>query len=186
MIIKRLIPWLTVLAASSSWGCDTSALQKKNGVESSDSGTAGSGGSECAGGPVTWQTPTVSFSARDFQILAGGQCFTSAGASVDVHSDPGTSTYTTLELIWTEHAREMRYFIYFSADSSGWWSDEMRTYNGQTANPDWLYYRGSFFKSPIGGTFTGDLDLTSGADEDPLRGELVLRGVQLSTTLSGT
>jgi hypothetical protein len=185
MTIKRLIPCLTVLVAAVSWGCDTSSLQKR-GVESIDSGTAGTGGSDaCASGTaVAWQTPTVTLRACDFAIVADGKRYTSAGATVDVHSDPGDPVYTTLELIWTENDREMRYFIYFSADATGWWSNEMRTYNGQLPNSDWLYYEGTFFKSPLGGTFVGDVDLQNEA-LDPFRGELHLHGLQLSTTLTG-
>lgn len=186
MSITRLFPWLTVLAAWSSFssGCDTSTLQK-NGVWSTDSGTAGSDGHDsCAGGPVAWQTPTVSLAAREFWIVADGQCFTTAGATVDVHSDPGNASYTSLELTWTEQSREMRYFIYFSADATSWWSSEMRTYNAQP-NGDWLYYYGRFFNSLIGAPFTGDVDLTNAAD-DSIRGELHLHGLQLATKLTGT
>jgi hypothetical protein len=153
-------------------GCDSSTLQ---------SGKDPPGGA--AANPVAWQSPTVSLAASDFWIVADGQRY-SGNAGIDIHSDPGTGTYTTLELIWTENGREMRYFTYFSANATGWWSDEMRTYNGQTDAADWLYYRGTFFQSPIGAAFHGDVDLTNASD-DPYRGELHLHGLTLSTTLSG-
>ena len=79
----------------------------------------------------------------------------------------------------------MRYFIYFNADSSNWWSEEMRTYNGQQPYGDWLFYYGTFFKSPIGKVFTGNLDL-SNDPADSIRGELHLHGLTLSTTFSGS
>ena len=140
---------------------------------------------DCTAIPVFWQTPTVSLKATAFWIVADGKCYTSASAAVSVHSDPGDSRYTTLELTWTEDSREMRYFIYFAADGKGWRSNEMRTYNGQRPYSDWLYYHGTFFQSPIGEAFTGDIDLTNDPT-DTLRGELHLHGVTLSTTLSGT
>lgn len=133
--------------------------------------------------PVAWNTPTVSLTADDFWIMADGQRYTSANTVVNVHSDPGSATYTTLELIWTEDGREMRLFIYFQADSTSWWSNEIRTYNGQ-AYGDWLYYYGTFFASPLGAAYRGDIDLTNIAT-DQFRGELHMHGHALSTSLSG-
>jgi hypothetical protein len=135
--------------------------------------------------PVAWHTPTVSLTADDFWIMADGQRYTSASAFVSVHSDPGWATYTTLELVWTENGREMRMFIYFYANSTSWWSDEIRTYNGQTGYGDWLYYYGTFFASPIGSAYRGNIDITNIAT-DQFRGELHMHGLVLSTTLSGT
>jgi hypothetical protein len=135
--------------------------------------------------PVAWQTPTVSLTAEDFWIVANGQRFTGIGAAIDIGGEPSHSTYTTLELEWMEHDVEMRLFIYFAADPTGWWSYEMRTYDAQpTLIPNWLYYRGPFFGSALGATFQGDLDLTNAAD-DPYRDELHLHGLALSTTLTG-
>ncbi len=147
----------------------------------SDSGTIGA---SCNGPAVTWQTATVSLQASAFWIVANGQCYTSRGAKVRVDGDPGWSRYTTLELTWTELGREMRFFTYFYADSSSWWSDEMRTYNGQQPYGDWLFYYGKFFTSPIGQSFHGDIDLTNDP-QDEIRGELHLRGLTLSTTMTG-
>jgi hypothetical protein len=135
----------------------------------------------CGGARITSAAAFRSHSGdrRTRIFAAGGKDDAPSG-----HSDPGFGTYTTLELIWTEGGREMRYFIYFSANASGWWSSEMRTYNGQTGLADWLYYDGTFFQSPLGAAFHGDIDLTNAAG-DPYRGELHLHGLVLSTTLSG-
>jgi hypothetical protein len=143
----------------------------------------GCGADHSTPNPVAWQTATVALTAHDFWIVADGQSFTAKSDAVDVHSDLGNPTYTTLELIWNENQREMRFFIYFSADATGWWSNEMRTYNAQSPG-DWLYYDGTFFGSPIGTAFQGDVDLTN-ASTDSLRGALHLRGLALSTTLTG-
>ena len=152
---------------------------------------AGTGGApaastpaNCTPIPVSWQTSTVSLKAAAFWIVADGKCYTSASAVVNVHSDPGDPSYTTLELIWTENNREMRYFIYFQSDGKTWSSNEMRTYNGQQPYSDWLYYYGKFFPSPIGHAFTGNIDLTNDP-ADTIRGELHLHGLTLSTTLTG-
>lgn len=142
------------------------------------------GAGEVSANPISWHTSTVSLTAADFWIIADGQRYTSKGATVDVHSDPGDPTYTSLELTWTERGREMRFFTYFYApDTTGWFSNEMRTYDGQVA-PDWLFYKGTFFKSAIGAPFHGDLDLTNDPS-DAIRGELHLHGVTLSTALTG-
>jgi len=53
----------------------------------------------CTPSPVFWQTSTVSLKAAEFWIVADGKCYTSASVAVNVHSDPGWSSYTTLELI---------------------------------------------------------------------------------------
>ena len=113
------------------------------GGTSNSGGATGAGGvsslpssNSCAGPALAWRTPTVSFQAESFGIWADGHCYTSATAKVDVNGDPGDSRYTTLELEWNENNREMRYFIYFGADRSGWWSDEMRTYDGQEPHND--------------------------------------------------
>jgi hypothetical protein len=158
-------------------GCEASTLQSGNDpiTSAADSSTPK---------PIAWQTSTVKVEASEFWIVADGQRFDDP-AGVNLHSDPGSGTYTTLELIWNELGREMRLNIYFAADPSGWWSNEVRTYNGQTGLPDWLYYKGTFFKSSIGSPFRGDIDLTNAAD-DPYRGELHLHGLELSTTLDGS
>ena len=169
--LGRLGGLICLTLAPALMGCDPAAL---------DNGKADA----AAPNPVTWQTPTVSLTASDFWIVADGQRFSGSGG-IEVNGDPGDGRYTTLELTWHENDREMRFFTYFSADASGWWSGEMRTYNGQVPFADWLYYHGTFFTSPIGTPFRGDLDLTNAAG-DPYRGELHLHGLLLSTTLTGS
>jgi hypothetical protein len=142
------------------------------------------GGQDCVGQPVAWHTGTVSLQADAFWILADGQCYTSKNAVVQVHSDPGTPVYTTLELIWTELGREMRFFIYFKANTSNWWSEEMRTYDGRQPYSDWIFYYGSFFQSTIGQAFRGNVDLSNDSG-DTIRGRLHLGGLTLATTLKG-
>lgn len=122
--------------------------------------------------------------ADDFWIVANGTRFEGKDPAIDVHSDPGDPTYTSLELRWEEHGREMRFFIYlYAPDATGWFSNEMRTYNNEAVS-DWLTYRGTFFLSPIGSAFHGDLDLTN-SPSDATRGELHLHGLTLTTTLTG-
>jgi hypothetical protein len=142
-------------------------------------GTRGTPGSN----PVAWKTSTVTLTAEDFWIVSDGQRFTSQVASIAVHSDPGDSKYTTLELIWTEHDREMRIILYFKADADSWWSYEMRTYVGQE-DGEWLYYHGPFIKTPMGAPFRGDIDFKNDST-DKFRGEIHLHGVEIITTLTG-
>jgi hypothetical protein len=154
------------------------------GVGAGCSSEGGGGGTKP--NPVSWKTDTVSLTASDFWIVADGLTYFGNPNPIDIHSDPGDPTYTTLELVWNERGREMRFFTYFQADATTWSSNEMRTYNGQPeATVDWLFYEGTFFQSPIGATFHGDLDLMNNAS-DPFRGELHLHGLALSTTLAGS
>jgi hypothetical protein len=114
------------------------------------------------GAPVAvhFATPQVRFDAAALAIDADGQRFTSAGSTVDVNSDPGTrDKYTTLELTWTERGVEMRLYAYFASDGHDWWATELRTYNGKS-NGDWIFYTNTYFRTPLGHAFTGNVDLS--------------------------
>ncbi len=124
-------------------------------------GDDGGGGGE-EGSSVSWKTDVVSLDCADFYIVANGQTFSAAVDQVDVHSDPGWESYCTLEITWQESGVEMRLNMYFQADGSKWWSDEIRTYDGQV-NGDWIYYTGKFFETNLGEAFTGSLEILSGS-----------------------
>lgn len=109
---------------------------------------------------VHFATPQVRFDAASLLIDADGQRFTSAASTVNVHSDPGTrNEYTTLELTWTERSIEMRLYMYFASDGHDWWATELRTYNGSSPG-DWIFYTHTYFRTPLGHAFVGDVDLT--------------------------
>jgi hypothetical protein len=134
--------------------------------------------SQPLGGPVSWQSENdlVQFKADDFLIEANGKTFKAQNTPVAVDSDPGSAVYWTLEVTWQEHGVEMRMFIYFASDGRDWWATEIRTYDGQ-ANGDWIFYRGTYFESPLGRPFVGDLDLTDKATGDALH----VHGLRLET-----
>ena len=98
---------------------------------------------------VSFGTPQVSLDADDFYLIINGQKFAPYFKDVQVHSDPGNPNYTTLELTWYENGIEMRMYIYFKSDGTNWWSEEVRTYNGNSPG-DWIYYYGKFFESQLG------------------------------------
>jgi hypothetical protein len=125
---------------------------------------------------VNWQTAFVSLRATSLVIDVAGKQFTAAGAQVQLHSDPGDPSYWTLESGWHEHGVEMRLFVYFASDGRDSWATEIRTYNGKPQG-DWVAYLGTFFRAPLGSSFTGDLDLADAKSGTSLH----LRGVQLST-----
>jgi hypothetical protein len=116
------------------------------------------GGQPGTGTAVHFETEQVRLDASALQIEANGRTFTSEGADVDVHSDPGTATYQTLELDWHEHGVEMRLYLYFASDTRDWWVSNLATYNGRS-NGDWIGYRGPLFRTALGSAFTGDVDL---------------------------
>lgn len=92
--------------------------------------------------PINFSTPQVILKADDFYIMANGVRYNAQVENVQVHSDPGSSSYTTLELIWYENNTEMRVNMYFSHQPNDFWRvSEVRTYNAQTPG-DWIYYKG--------------------------------------------
>ncbi len=103
--------------------------------------------------PVSWTTSRVSLEADDMWLDIDGVVYRGNVTPSFLHSDPGDATYCSLEITWLEHGQEMRLFLYFGSDRGAWWSPEVRTYNGKKSN-DWLYYRGEFFRTPLGSTFT--------------------------------
>ncbi len=92
--------------------------------------------------PISWSTQYAKVTADDFNLFVNGKLFTARNAQVNIHSDPGTNSYTTLETTWNEHNREMRWFIYFSYTPQDFWKvTEMRVYDGNE-NGDWIYFDG--------------------------------------------
>ncbi|MBN1681395.1 MAG: discoidin domain-containing protein [Anaerolineae bacterium] len=101
------------------------------------------------GNAVNWQTETVSLTADNFYITAGGQIFTAAVDGVDVSGDPGDEAYTTLEVTWQEYGVPMRLYMYFESDGTIWQAFEMRTYDG-SPDGEWITYEGDTFTTPLG------------------------------------
>jgi hypothetical protein len=138
------------------------------------------GGQPGSTAPVHFETQQVRFDASALAIEANGQTFTSRGTGVDVHSDPGTATYQTLELDWHEHDVEMRLSLYFAADGHDWWVSNLATYNGRS-NGDWIAYRGPLFRTPLGAAFAGDVDLAP--DSAPSGAHLHIANMRLQPFL---
>jgi hypothetical protein len=105
------------------------------------------------------RTDTITIAADDLYIDVGGQRYHRNFATIDVYADTGAFD-GTLELTWSEYGREMRLQLYFAADETSWWVDEIRTYDGNEQG-EWVYYTGEFFKTPRGGMFAGTVDLAS-------------------------
>ena len=121
-------------------------------------------GAPPAAPPLRFSTLQVDFSADSMQISAQGQTFTAADATVEVSSDPGTrNEYTTLELEWRERNVPMRLYIYFRSDGDSWWANEIRTYNGDVSG-DWNTYTGTQFRTRLGSSFEGDIELNGYGD----------------------
>lgn len=167
--------WVAVAAAAALIVVGLVALGRRT-----DSPAQSGGGS---GAAFSFVTPYVSLTADDFFIDVGGRRFTSVGAKVELNSDPGDATYETLELEWTEHSLPMRMNIYFHADGTQWWSDEVRTYNGLAdVAGDWVTFKGDFFRSSLGAAATGTFDQT--ATENGVTSHLHIAGLTLRTFLS--
>jgi hypothetical protein len=136
-----------------------------------------------SGNAISWETNVVHLTSEDFYIEADGMQYLGDVGDVHVHSDRGWSTYCTLELEWLEHGKEMRLFIYFTADTTHWWADEIRTYDGQFPDGDWIFYTGIFFKSELGSAFIGDVDPASDPGND-FEGRIHFGGLELQPFFS--
>jgi hypothetical protein len=142
-------------------------------------GTPGAGDGPRA---FDWHTQVAALEADSVAIDAGGRTF-SVPANADVASDPGDSTYRTLELTWTDQGVEQRLFIYFAADSTNWWVSEMRTYNG-AQQAQWIYYSASQVKAARGRSYLGDLDLAGTGGNG--NGRLRIENMRLTAFAPGT
>jgi len=127
---------------------------------------------------VHWQTDVVALAATEFRIEANGLTFHGVpGARVD--SDPGNFTSWTIEASWQEQGREQRLSLYFAADDTSWWIDEVRTYDGAASGPKWASFAGGpWSRTANGATFSGDLDLTGTSATGPVR--LHLGGLRIA------
>ena len=109
---------------------------------------------------VHWATSIASLKADEFHLIADGKRFTATSPFIRVNSDPGDANYSSLELTWFENEVEMRINIYFRADGSSWWADEIRIFDGKEET-DWIFFTGEFFKSSLGEKYTGELQIDS-------------------------
>ncbi len=137
---------------------------------------------------IHWTTPVVDLAAEAFSVEANDLVFTyEDGMPQSVSSDPGGADYWTLEIVWTEHDREQRLNMYFAADETDWWVDEIRTYDGYPRG-EWIYAYGPFFKSPLGEPYEGDvrIDLLGegrpGDGSNRVPGVLTIEGMRLTPT----
>jgi hypothetical protein len=111
--------------------------------------------------PVQLRTEVVTLAADALTIRANGRLFTPlAGPGLQVSSDPGSETAWTLEVEWREQGVEQRLYLYFAADATSWWINEIRTRDGVNP-PEWATFpAGPHARTPRGMAWTGDLQLT--------------------------
>lgn len=118
---------------------------------------------------ILWTTKVVTLAADSFTIDTNGQTL-HAETPAKVHSDPGSLTYWTLEVTWLEAGLEQRLNLYFQADETSWWVDEVRVYDSVGPQPEWAGFpRGPHLRTPIGQPFTGDIDLLGMGRAGPAR-----------------
>ena len=124
-------------------------------------------------GAAEWNTPQVRLTVSGFSITttsdAGTLVFTDSDHPGEpdttpvfsASGDPGSTTHQTLELRWNEHGREQRWYIDFASDGADWWATQMRTYDGQLPTSDWVVFAGERFRTPLGSSWSGPLDVTA-------------------------
>jgi hypothetical protein len=108
--------------------------------------------------PIHWTTEVAELAAADLWVEAAGQRFSPVGMPVSLVSDPGGPDFLTLEAGWQERGQEMRLNLYFGADQTSWWVNAIQAYDGRE-KPDWAAIKGTFFRSPLGRAWTGNVDL---------------------------
>lgn len=111
---------------------------------------------DTSGATFSFETPTARLSADSIEVVNGDQV--SIPAAVAVHSDPGTSEFTSLELSWMDAGAERRLYIMFASDGAEWWASEIRTTD---LAGEWVTTPEGqrWFTSPLGKAWTGDVDL---------------------------
>lgn len=137
-----------------------------------------------AGAPhaLSWGTQMALLQADDLTIEVGGQAYR-APRQLEVHSDPGTATYRTLEMSWRDGGVEMRLYIYLAADNSTWWVSGIRTYDG-TSPGEWIYYVTPQIRAALGASFDADVDVL-GVGIHGI-GRLHIDGMRLSSFTAGS
>ncbi|MDO8389382.1 MAG: hypothetical protein Q7V57_02755 [Actinomycetota bacterium] len=123
---------------------------------------AGDGGGELPAIDVS--SDWVRLTADALVVDVGGQHYTPAGAALEINSDAGSPTYTTLELVWLEHGVEMRINLYFERDvaTETWNVTEIRVRDGFPAEAaDWVTSTPGTFtlSAPMDTEHRGDLTL---------------------------
>ena len=130
---------------------------------------------------IQWTTGVVSLGADSVAIDANGTTVHAETEPMQVHSDPGSLTYWTLEVAWLEAGLEQRINLYFKADATSWWVDEVRVYDGVAPRPDWASFpREQRFRTALGSPFIGDVDLAGLGRAGAVH--LTMKGVVLAVT----
>ena len=122
-------------------------------------------------------TPTVSLEATKVSIFVGDQKFSPDIEGVEVETNSGDSISASLQAKWDQYNVEMRLHMYFKADSYEWWCREIRTYNGNEQG-EWVYYKGDFFRTPLGNVWEGDFEIEGNTSEG-MPGVISLEGLRL-------
>jgi hypothetical protein len=129
-----------------------------------------------------WQTQVATLEANSLTVHASNADFV-APADANLHSDPGTPSYRTLEMSWNAGAVPMNLSIYLAADDMNWWVAEIRTYDGRSPG-EWLHYQAPQIRAALGESYVGNLDVSSGAGA--VSGRLTIDGMRLTAFAPGT
>jgi hypothetical protein len=87
-----------------------------------------------------------------------------------VDGDRGSLTYWTLEVTWFEELMEQRLNLYFKADPTSWWVDQIAVYDGVGPQAEWASFpKGPHLRTPLGRAFSGDIDFAGKGRAGPVR-----------------
>jgi hypothetical protein len=108
-------------------------------------------------GLIHWQTEVVDLRAADLWIEANGQRLGAQGMQVSLASDLSPD-HLTLEATWQALGREVRLNFHFGGDATSWWVEAVEALDGRQKS-DWAATKGTFFRTPLGRTWSGNVDI---------------------------
>ena len=119
---------------------------------------------------ILWSTEVVMLGADRVTLEANGATLHAETDQIQIRSDPGSRTYWTLEVTWLEAGLEQRIHLYFMADGTSWWVDEVRIYDNVGPAPDWVAFpRGPHLRTALGQPFSGDIAFVGQGRAGPAR-----------------
>jgi hypothetical protein len=145
-------------------------------------------GADDVGPAIVWDSGSVRLEADAIRIegigtFSGTPDVVRGAPAISLHSATGDASHRTLEVEWQERGLPMRLFLYVEADDTDWWVTEIRTYDGSSGG-EWIHYVGPLFRTPLGGTFSGDFAATGEGGNVP--GSLRMEGLRLTAFAPGT
>jgi len=130
-----------------------------------------------------WPATSVVLEADDLRIEARGKTFKGVTGFEFIQSYASIDS-RNFDVQWGENGREMRMNVYFESDGTDYWVSEWQVYDGAKNDPDWVYFKGPLFVTPLGQPMEADVVLTQGKGKGKVR--LVIDGMRITAFHPGS